>query len=103
MASVLPLATTSAPPAPVGLEEQLQRLENVLPSLVNDCAVMVHRPFRIEWDWFSPTASTDCRSVINLSPWFFIRGDEISPAGMPLQEVGFGSAYHECGHIRHSP
>lgn len=75
-------------------DRQLEILENVFPILCNDAAMLVRRPFRMNFDPTIDTASTDCLAEINIAPWFFLEGE---------RETGFGSLYHECGHILRSP
>ena len=69
-------------------------LEHEFPYLCNDIGMIVRRPFILNWDPTTDTASTDCKAEINLSPYFFLNG---------FCDVGYGAAYHECGHICHSP
>lgn len=75
-------------------ERAAEILKGELPRLMNDAAMLVARPFRFVWDAESETASTDCLAEIRMSPRPFIEGE---------REVGFGSLYHETGHIRFSP
>lgn len=75
-------------------ERAVKILEREFPILCNDIGMLVCRPFTLIWDSTISTASTDCKAEIMLSPRFFIEGH---------RDVGYGTAYHECGHIRHSP
>jgi hypothetical protein len=69
-------------------------LKRELPRLMNDVSMLVARPFRFVWDPASETASTDCIAEIRVAPRPFIEGE---------REVGYGTVYHETGHIRFSP
>ncbi|MEI7671161.1 MAG: hypothetical protein WCK00_03520, partial [Deltaproteobacteria bacterium] len=69
-------------------------LKGELPRLMNDVSMLVARPFRFVWDPASETASTDCIAEIRVAPRPFIEGE---------REVGYGTVYHETGHIRFSP
>lgn len=74
-----------------GPEQQfVDSLEHHFPRLCNDVAMLVQRPFKLHWDPTTSTASTDCKAEIFLSPGFFLNGQE---------EVGYGTVYHEAGHI----
>lgn len=73
-------------------EKNLERLEKFIPHICNDVGMIIARPFRFHWDSLRPTASTDCKSEIYMPQWFFMKGNHEA-------EVGFGSVYHECGHI----
>ncbi len=75
-------------------ERAVKILEREFPYLCNDIGMLVGRPFTLIWDPTISTASTDCKAEIMLSPHFFIEGH---------RDVGYGTAYHECGHIRYSP
>lgn len=77
------------------IEKQAKRLEAVFPRLIADIAMLIRRPFKLIWDPSSKTASTDCRAEIRIAPWFFLQDG--------LEDVGFGTAYHESGHIISSP
>lgn len=77
-------------------ELQLDRLDRLIPHICNDVGMLVARPFRFHWDPTRLTAGTDCKAEIFMPPWFFLHGEHEA-------EVGFGSIYHECGHIRTSP
>lgn len=65
-------------------------LERELPHLCNDVGMLVARPFRLVWDPTIETASTDCIAEVRLAPWPFIEG---------RREIGYGTTYHETGHI----
>lgn len=69
-------------------------LKGELPRLMNDVSMLVARPFRFVWDPAVDTASTDCIAEIRVAPRPFIEGE---------REVGYGTVYHETGHIRFSP
>jgi len=69
-------------------------LERELPHLCNDVAMLIGRPFRFIWDPTIETASTDCLAEVRVAPRPFIEGE---------REVGYGTVYHETGHIRASP
>ena len=75
-------------------ERSVKILEREFPYLCNDIGMIVRRPFVLNWDPTIDTASTDCKVEINLSPYFFLNG---------FRDIGYGTAYHECGHICHSP
>lgn len=75
-------------------ETAIKILQHHFPRLCNDIAMLVQRPFRLHWDETKQTASTDCKAEIFLSPHFFLEGQE---------NVGYGTAYHEGGHILWSP
>lgn len=100
MSQILPFIRTrdDAPDAPESTLSPEERaaaiLEDEFPRLCNDIAALVGRPFRLVWDPLIPTACTDCFAEIRLAPWYFLEG---------RREIGFGSAYHECGHVRFSP
>lgn len=80
---------------PLTTEEQAAALiARELPVLLNDIAALVARPFRLFFDPNIETACTDCLAEVRIAPSFFLDGE---------REVGFGIAYHECGHIRWSP
>lgn len=72
------------------LERQAEIMKAEFPRLLNDLVMMTGRPIRLRWDFTIETASTDCIAEVNISPWYFING---------LRRVGYGSAYHEAGHI----
>ncbi len=74
-------------------DKDLDVLEKLLPYICNDISVLIARPFRFHWDPLHRSAGTDCKSEIYMSPYLFLKGGE---------EIGFGSAYHECGHILYS-
>ncbi len=74
-------------------EKDLEALEKLLPYICNDISILIARPFRFYWDVLHQSAGTDCKSEIYMSPYLFLKGGE---------EIGFGSAYHECGHILYS-
>jgi hypothetical protein len=78
------------PPA----ERAAQILAHEFPILCSDIAMLVCRPFRLIWDPLIETACTDCRAEVRIAPWFFLNGQ---------RSVGYGTAYHETSHIRHSP
>ena len=75
-------------------EKEVKVLEQHFPRLVNDCVMLVQRPVRFHWDPMVGTAATDCLAEIWMSPHFFLEG---------LVDIGYGTAYHECGHILSSP
>lgn len=75
-------------------EKAAETLGKEFPQLCNDVAMLVRRPFRLHWDSASVTASTDCKAEIFISPHFFLEG---------RTDVGYGSVYHESGHILWSP
>lgn len=75
-------------------ERAAEILKGELPRLMNDVAMLVARPFRFVWDPAAETASTDCIAEIRVAPRPFIEGE---------REVGYGTVYHETGHIRFSP
>lgn len=75
---------------------QLEKLDRLIPHICNDVGMLVARPFHFHWDPTRLTAGTDCKAEIFMPPWFFFHGEHEA-------EVGFGSIYHECGHIRASP
>lgn len=75
-------------------ERDMQILKNILPQLINDISMIIGRPFELIWDPTIPTASTDCKAQVRMTPFFFLNG---------LREVGFGTGYHESGHIKYSP
>lgn len=77
-------------------ELQLDKLDKLIPHICNDVGMLIARPFRFHWDPTRLTAGTDCKAEIFMPPWFFLYGEHEA-------EVGFGSIYHECGHIRTSP
>ena len=76
------------------IEKDVEILAQVMPVLCNDLAILLCRPFKLIWDPTIPTACTDCKAEVRLSPRFFLEG---------RREVGFGVAYHESGHILFSP
>jgi hypothetical protein len=78
--------------APADRAEEI--LASELPRLVNDAAMLVGRPFRFVWDPTVKTACTDCLAMIRVDPRPFLEGET---------EVGYGTVYHETGHIRRSP
>ncbi len=69
-------------------------LKGELPRLMNDVSMLVARPFRFVWDPAVETASTDCIAEIRVAPRPFLEGE---------REVGYGTVYHETGHICFSP
>lgn len=69
-------------------------LKKELPQMINDVTMLVQKPFRLIWDSSVGTASTDCLAEIRIAPRPFIEGE---------REVGYGTLYHETGHIRFSP
>jgi hypothetical protein len=75
-------------------ERVVKLLEREFPYLCNDIGMLVGRPFTLIWDPTVGTASTDCKAEVRLSPHFFLEGH---------RDVGYGTAYHECGHIQYSP
>jgi len=74
-----------------GLREML---ETVFVQIINDLIMMTGKPVKLIWDPSISTASTDCVAQVRIAPWFFVKGHK---------DVGFGVAYHEGGHILHSP
>jgi len=75
-------------------ERNAKLLEAELPYICNDIAMLIGRPFRLIWDPELETASTDCIAEVRVAPWPFLEGQ---------RDVGFGTIYHETGHIRQSP
>ena len=75
-------------------ERDAKILERELPHLINDVAMLIGRPFRFVWDPRVETACTDCLAEVRVAPRPFIRGE---------REVGYGTVYHESGHILFSP
>ncbi len=75
-------------------KKDLTLLEKEFPYICNDVTILINRPFRFVWDSETETASTDCKALINVNPKYFIDG---------FEQVGYGSVYHECGHILNSP
>lgn len=75
-------------------ERDKKILERVFPILCDHLTALIGKPFRLIFDASIPTASTDCIAEVRISPWFFTEGHE---------EVGFGTGYHESGHIKFSP
>ena len=76
-------------------EERDKRiLEQVFPVLCDRITALIGKPFSLIFDSATPTASTDCIAKVQINPWFFTEG---------LTDVGFGTGYHESGHIRFSP
>ena len=69
-------------------------LKQELPRLINDITMLIRRPFRLIWDESVGTASTDCLAEIKIAPRPFLEGE---------REIGYGTAYHETGHICYSP
>lgn len=69
-------------------------LEQEFPIICNDVGMLIGKPFRLVWDPTTETASTDCLAEVRIAPWPFLVG---------LRRLGFGMAYHESGHILHSP
>lgn len=69
-------------------------MEREFPRMVNDLAILLAKPFRLNWDSSQPTASTDCLAEVTISPQLFLQGS---------RETGYGSLYHESGHINFSP
>ncbi|MFH1098880.1 MAG: hypothetical protein V1723_03095 [Candidatus Uhrbacteria bacterium] len=103
MATVIPIArareTGNGDPSEVfddfsSEERAAQIFEHEFPLLCNDVAMLVARPFRLIWDPTIDTACTDCLAEVRVSPWFFLNGQ---------RDVGYGTTYHETGHIRNSP
>lgn len=76
------------------IEEGIKILQYHFPRLVNDCIMLAQRPVHFHWDPTIGTAATDCLAQIWMSPHFFLED---------LIDIGYGTAYHECGHILHSP
>jgi len=75
-------------------KQELQILEKEFPLICNDLAMLLAKPFRLIWDSTIQTAATDCIAEIRITPQFFLQG---------LRSIGYGSIYHECGHILFSP
>ncbi|MBI5077192.1 VWA domain-containing protein [Candidatus Falkowbacteria bacterium] len=75
-------------------EKAVEILKKEFPRLCNDIGVLVGKPFTLLWDPTEKFGATDCRAAIHLSPASFIEG---------RRRIGYGVAYHESGHIRHSP
>ncbi len=75
-------------------EIEAEILKRELPRLMNDAGILVARPFRLVFDPSMDTAATDCLAEIRIAPRPFIEGE---------REVGYGSLYHETGHILFSP
>ena len=69
-------------------------LKRELPHIINDVTMLVRKPFRFIWDESVGTASTDCFAEIRVAPRPFLEGE---------REVGYGTVYHETGHICFSP
>jgi|GEM_PF-1385170 len=69
-------------------------IEHIFPVLSDRITALIGKPFCLIFDPATPTASTDCIAEVRMNPWFFTEG---------LTEVGFGTGYHESGHIRFSP
>jgi len=80
--------------AELSKEEVRKILEGVFPVLVNRMSMFVGRPVKLVWDSGIVTASTDCKAVVFMAPWFFLEGQK---------RVGYGTSTHESGHIRWSP
>ncbi len=76
------------------VERAAKILEHEFPQLAADIGMLVARPFRLVFDPTVGTASTDCLAEVRISPHFFLEG---------FRDVGYGTAYHESGHIRTSP
>lgn len=77
------------------MEAAQERLAVIFPHVCNDLLMLTGKPVRLHWDPTTQTAHTDCVANVNITPVFFLRDD--------LVNVGFGTAYHEAGHIRFSP
>ena len=75
-------------------EQDMALLEREFPYLCNDVAMIINRPFRFIWDPRVETAATDCKADIFMNPYYFVKG---------FEQVGYGSVYHEAGHILFSP
>lgn len=95
--AVLPKGTNGGYPQFEDLPPD-QRDEAILthefPRIVNDIVALTGRGVRLIWDPLTQTASTDCIAKVYLAPWFFLKG---------LRAVGYGTSYHEAGHIVFSP
>ena len=76
------------------IERASKILEAEFPQLAADVGMLIARPFRLIFDPTVGTASTDCLAEVRISPHFFLDG---------FRDVGYGTAYHESGHIRTSP
>lgn len=77
--------------------EEAEILKRIVPSFLNHLVAITGRPVRLIWDRTNPTAATDCVAQIWMNPGFFLSDDE------RMQRTGWGTGYHECGHIRNSP
>src|SRR5690606_16015228 len=66
----------------------------VVRRLIADAIAITGKPVRIHWDTSISTASTDCIANVRMSPRPFLEGND---------DVGYGTNYHESGHIKHSP
>ena len=76
------------------IERAAKILEAEFPRIAADVGMLVARPFRLIFDPTVETAATDCLAEVRISPHFFLEG---------FRDVGYGTAYHEAGHIRTSP
>lgn len=88
------------PPEPKFLQEfqfqsnsQLEKAIKVLPLILANMTAIAQKAIEIVFDTSIDTASTDCKSIVNINPYFF----EID-----MPDLGFGISYHEAGHIRYS-
>jgi len=82
------------------------KLESVMPRLISDIQALVGHPIRLVWDDTTETAATDCIKTVYFNPYFFLQIDPDNPNSEREQyfdQVGFGIAYHESGHIVFSP
>ncbi|MBT5262562.1 MAG: hypothetical protein HOL80_01520 [Candidatus Magasanikbacteria bacterium] len=77
------------------IDRQVEILKREIPRLLNDILILVGKPVKLIFDPTIDTAATDCVAEVRMGPWFFLEEG--------YRMVGFGTAYHECGHIRHSP
>lgn len=75
-------------------ERDKKILEKIFSILCDRLTALIGKPFRLIFDSSIGTASTDCIAEVRISPWFFTEGHT---------EVGFGTGYHETGHIKFSP
>jgi len=101
----LPAATITPPPRideptpaarnPIGdsCPTDLTKALQAFNQMRTDALAIAEAPIRFEVDRSIETACTDCLSVIYFNPQPFEEGNNI---------LGFGTGYHEAGHIRHS-
>lgn len=88
----------SAPSAPKREEDELVfNPDEITPYLVQLLPMMVAvacKPIRLELTSVEPTASTDCKSIVNFNPEPYLKG---------RIEAGNGRGLHEASHIAFSP